>query len=76
MSIYWNEGGVDDIISCGSDARAASKKEIDCFVAKFRLSMYACISHTAGWTSTGVVINPARGQLNRDSEFSLSPFAP
>ena len=38
--------------------------------------MYGRLSHIADLALTGMVTNPARGQLNREIEISLSPFAP
>ena len=40
--------------------------------------MYVCmvITYSKGKDQTGKVANPARGQLNREKYFSLSPFAP
>ena len=38
--------------------------------------MYVRSLHTAEWASTGMIGNPARGQLNRGNEFSLSSFEP
>ena len=41
--------------------------------------MYVCMvtsSHLAGKDQPGKVANPARGQVNKENEFSLSPFAP
>ena len=40
--------------------------------------MYVCmvITYSKGKDLPGKVANPARGQLNRENEFSPSPFAP
>ena len=40
--------------------------------------MYVCmvIINSKGKDQPGKVANPARGQLNRENIFSLSPFAP
>ena len=34
------------------------------------------ITYSKGKDQPGKVANPARGQLNRENDFSLSPFAP
>ena len=40
------------------------------------ICMYVWSSHIAEWASTGMVASPARGQLNKENEISLSRFAP
>ena len=34
------------------------------------------MTYSKGKNKPGKVVNPARGQLNRVNDFSLSPFAP
>ena len=38
--------------------------------------MYVCHTYSKSKDQPGEVANPAHGQLNRENEISLSPFAP
>ena len=64
---------VDDTMAPGRKANESSTRMYVC--------MYVCmvITYSNGVDQPGKVVNPARGQLNRDNEhrsISLSPFAP
>ena len=47
-------------------------------IKRLRSNIYACMVITSikGKDQPVKVANPARGQLNREKNFSLSPFAP